>query len=509
MSRASRWLVAAGLALAPSAAHANGLEFPSNGTESFGRGSAWLARATDPLATFYNPAALARNESGVSVTANLIWQNVCFRRRDGGSDPVANGVTAGNGDQLYYQSCNDGKMFPNPQVAFQYRVSEKLGIGVAVMGPSAYGKTSYPTFVDNTSLARSTYGQPVRGPAGSRYIVTDINNLLVWPQLAVGYAVTPRIRLGASLIWGIASVQFGNVALGFNTAQTNQTGRLNERSDQDLEAKVAAKDWFVPGFVLSGHATPIDGLDVAAWFHWSDAIRAQGQADLKAFLYTGNLEQDPTAQTRSTGEKQVQVEVAQPWEARIGARYYKARPKAEDEPVRHGTDPLRDEVFDVELDLEYSHDSSLDKIGVTFNPQYTLDVQGIQVPLPPDASVPHNWKDSFGVRLGGDVNVLPSRLALRAGVWYQSAFVDAKDMHLDFIGAARLGVTGGGTVRLGPVDVQVGYGHIFFKTLDNGGNGALRAITGTAPEFRSNFAVNGGQIKAKADIVSLGVVYRW
>ncbi|RYE73637.1 MAG: hypothetical protein EOO74_12725, partial [Myxococcales bacterium] len=198
-------LVALGLVASPRVASANGFEFPSNGTESFGRGSAWLARATDPLATFYNPAALARNGNAASVSSNLIWQKACFQRRDGGSDPVANGVLVGsNAEQIYGQTCSDGQAFPNPQVALQLRLTDKLGLGVAVMGPSAYGRVSFPTFATNTSLKNSSYGDPVRGPAGSRYVLTEANNLLVWPQIAIGYEVARNVRVGASLIWGIA-----------------------------------------------------------------------------------------------------------------------------------------------------------------------------------------------------------------------------------------------------------------------------------------------------------------
>ncbi|RYE92329.1 MAG: hypothetical protein EOO75_06950 [Myxococcales bacterium] len=178
---------------------------------------------------------------------------------------------------------------------------------------------------------------------------------------------------------------------------------------------------------------------------------------------------------------------------------------------------MRDELFDVEVDLEYSHDSQFKTLGVMFQnplPQITLD-GGIRTEVPADASSAHNWKDSFGVRLGSDVNILPGRLSLRGGAWFQSAFVDARNMHLDFVGSQRLGLTAGGTVRLGPADIQLGYGHIFFKTLDNNGDGSLyasgigqSAVAGT-PFGRSGYAVNGGKIKAKADIVSLGVVVRW
>ena len=38
-------------------------EFPDNGSEQGMRGGAWVARASDPLAAFYNPAGLAGQPS--------------------------------------------------------------------------------------------------------------------------------------------------------------------------------------------------------------------------------------------------------------------------------------------------------------------------------------------------------------------------------------------------------------------------------------------------------------
>ena len=55
--RVSALSLAALLLLMPASAHAeNVTEFPDNGSEQMARGGAWVARASDPLATIFNPA---------------------------------------------------------------------------------------------------------------------------------------------------------------------------------------------------------------------------------------------------------------------------------------------------------------------------------------------------------------------------------------------------------------------------------------------------------------------
>lgn len=502
---------------APSTALANGFEFPSNGPEQFARGSAWLARASDPLAVYFNPAALSRNGTAAQVSANISVQKTCFDRRAAGSGNdnfVQVGTTA---PQLYGRSCSDASPFINPQLAFSYRLTDKLDVGFAVLGPSAIGRAKYPDTTTNTSLGAATRGQPIEGPAASRYIVSEQDSRTLWPQLAFGYEVLPQLRLGASLIWGVADISFGNVSMGLNSNQSRTAdGRLIETGDQDLKARVKAFDAFVPGFAASAMYTIGDSIDVAAWFRWSDSIKAKGEAEITAFVYDSKLKPYPNPQITPTPTGKTDVEVPQPWDLRIGGRYYKTR-QVLTEKGGLLKDPLRDEVFDVALDVQYSRDSAFDTLGIYFRaspPTVVNDpASGAALgSIPADASVPHKWRDAVGVRLGGDYNVLPEQLAVRAGAFFQTSSIDPKYMNIDFVAAQRIGLTVGATYRLGPVDIQGGYGHIFFKTIDNGGEGELKGRTGdvtSTPPNRSTFPINGGKISAVANVFTVGVVPRF
>ena len=86
MSCGRRWLCVAVAASAcfvsVEASSSTGLGSPEAGTAHIGRGGAWLARADDPLATYFNPAALVRNPNGVHLGAQLMLRSHCFERRD-------------------------------------------------------------------------------------------------------------------------------------------------------------------------------------------------------------------------------------------------------------------------------------------------------------------------------------------------------------------------------------------------------------------------------------------
>src|SRR5580692_12924139 len=133
MRRVFRVSAAAVLAVglfSPRLAHATSAEeFPDNGSEQEGRGGAWVARASDPLATFYNPAGLAGQPTRLTLQANLSTQHTCFTRVKAANDTTADCVSQGG---TYPQVCNNGGIFPDPQLAFTYHLSDRIGLGIAV-----------------------------------------------------------------------------------------------------------------------------------------------------------------------------------------------------------------------------------------------------------------------------------------------------------------------------------------------------------------------------------------
>src|SRR5271165_334479 len=167
--RVSAAAVLAAFAMAPRVAHATSVEeFPDNGSEQEGRGGAWVARASDPLATFYNPAGLAGQPTRLTVQANLSMQNTCFTRLKASNDVTNDGTAAGG---TYPQVCNNGSLFPDPQLAFTYRLTDRIGLGIAILGPSAVGNVSWPDFINGGT------------PSPQRYMLVSSNVVLLTPTI--------------------------------------------------------------------------------------------------------------------------------------------------------------------------------------------------------------------------------------------------------------------------------------------------------------------------------------
>ncbi|MBS2014965.1 MAG: outer membrane protein transport protein [Deltaproteobacteria bacterium] len=583
---------ALGLFAASPARASNVTEFPDNGSEQMGRGGAWVARASDPLATTFNPAGLAGQYSKVTVQNGVIFENTCFSRlkalNDTTNDPLA------RADGSFPEVCNDGKATLNPQIGATIRLTDRLGLGLLLIGPSSAGEKNFPDFVNDGS------GQPVAAP--QRYLLVKQSGIIVFPTIGLGYEVVDNLRIGASFAWGISRLQLANASMSLNADGTT--------SANDTRAVLQAQDYFVPGVNLGVLYSPLPELDIAGWFKWSDAIRAYGDVGTATSYYTKqnaggddkNVRYGDTIfedcgtglpiheQTKPcNGGNNARLQITIPVEAKIGIRYHKPRVRAEygevagrptrltsadpepssppsspapgaegppatpapaepppvfsGEPARrlqHVRDPLSTDVFDVELDLTWAHNSQLDPIIIRFpgdpSGKGLLPVSGIQgADLPPNADIKRGYKDVVGVRLGGDYNILPDKLAVRAGGFFESSALDPQYQAIDFIASSRFGLALGATYRIrfggaestSALEIMAGFGHVFFgeqSRTDRGADGQ-RALAGSScngstpsgpttcadgnERYRSKWPVNLGTITSSVNVINVGLAYRF
>ncbi|HEX8789360.1 MAG TPA: outer membrane protein transport protein [Polyangiaceae bacterium] len=533
--------VVSSLWLLPGVARATGvMEFPDNGSEQEGRGGAWVARASDPLATFYNPAGLAGQPTRVTLQANLSMQNTCFTRLKAGNDVTNDGTNAGS---TYPQVCNNGSLFPDPQLAFTYRLTDRIGLGIAVLGPSAVGNVTWPDFINGNT------------PSPQRYLLVSSNVVLLTPTVGVGWEAIDNLRLGAAFIAGTApSIDFINVSPALaEPSAASQTPGTN-----DVRSELKAHDYFIPGFTLGAIWTPIDRLDIAAWYKYMAPIDATGDVITQAYYYQyaqtnpnkiawGDTAYPacynpgtatPSATPCGNGGN-AKVNVTLPMEAKLGFRYH--QPRSDVPAQAHVRDPMATDVFDAELDLTWANNSAFDSIQIRFpgdsSGKGILPANpAIPGNLPPNADVRHHFKDVFGVRLGGDYNVLPDQLALRAGAFFETAAADTTYQNIDFIASDRIGFALGGTYRIkfsesntrggNALDIMAGYGHVFFGTLTNNGPNGLNALSGeqcaagSTPQaggvcsngntqYRSLWPVNLGTITSAINVINVGASYRF
>jgi long-chain fatty acid transport protein len=546
----TRLLLAAAALFTTSSAYASNVtEFPDNGSEQLARGGAWVARASDPLAAFFNPAGLAGQDTKITVQANLSLLNTCFTRvkaaNDTSQEPLADPTTG-----QFPQVCNQASLGPNPQLAATFKLTDRLGLGVAILGPSGVANNVWPEFVnDKNGTAQA---------APQRYLLLAGNALLLTPSIGIGWEPTDRLRIGASFQWGIATLSFANSSLA-----VNDNGTLAR--DNDVKAELSAKDLFIPGFTLGTLWSPSDMVDLAGWFKWSAPVDAVGDVKTSVSYFRPGIagpdgqgvpdskviHGDTAVADCGTGNPTVtvcgpdkgSVKLPIPMEAKIGVRVHGARPGVSQ---AHRRDPLSQDLWDAEVDFTFANNQVLDNLQVRFPANVdgvtgVIPINGTGGTLPPNADVPHNYKNVFGVRVGGDFNAIPDRLAIRAGAFFESNGQDPRYQNIDFIGGQRIGLSVGGTFRVplskreeggvrrgSALEFSLGFMHMFVADQTYSDRNATVGVPGLAgspcnpqsnfvggkcvdgqPVYRTNWPVNLGTITNALNVINVGASYRF
>jgi long-chain fatty acid transport protein len=238
-----------------------------------------------------------------------------------------------------------------------------------------------------------------------------------------------------------------------------------------------------------------------------------------------------------------EVKVPIPMEAKLGVRYHKPRPGIDQ---AHKRDPMSTDSYDLEMNLTWANDSAFSAVNIYFPaPPNAIPVNGTPgVTLPADASVPHVFQDVFGVHLGGDFNIIPDAIAVRAGGYYQSPGKGSTTyQNIDFTGEWEAGLALGFTSRIhlhdfisgfaesSALDLSLGFGHTFIGTSTNTTQSGILALSGTScnggasgnngpkagtnqcadgtQQNRTEWPVNLGTITSSFNQINLGATYRF
>lgn len=499
-----------GILAAPAPAAANGFEISGAGTRPLGRAGAYAARADDSLALAVNPALLADLDHA-NVSANLhmnLW-DACVARTGGYPDVISSGVTVfdnANPDWYtapYARVCNSGMPQFVPQVTAGFRIADGLGIGFGILAPNSVGTSRWGN-ADGTFMTPNN----VLVPTPTRYLLTSADLLLFHPSIGIGYRVNEILSFGLTLHWGIAIIDY---SLMTNTGP-------NEDPSTDILTRLQVTDAFIPGATVSVHVRPTPNFDLMASARFSDSIggvaSASGTLGLRTGTYGvgGDTGYTPTDNTLQN----VTLEAGQPFYFTLAGRYADRHTSREacdpNTPDANGglrrCDGLATENFDVELDALYEHLSQVQDFVVGIpNATATVTSPGgsqLAVPVPPKLPLPHGWSDVLTLRLGSDINVIRNQLAVRVGVSGELPLSNSyvRYMNADFMGGARLGLHVGGTLRVGPVDVSIGYGLVLAETIVNA-NGNARHVGATGNEGQCTGA-GGATYDASRPVSSIG-----
>ncbi len=469
--RALVWvpLLAAAAFVSPAVARAGGFEYIGPGTRAFGRGGAFMARADDPMALGYNPAALAFLPGyQLMLGSHLTLYDACVQRTGGYDDSNVSGTSGFDsrfgmpGDewvrQPFPQVCRSGYPGPSPQLVFTGRILPELGFGVGILAPAAVGNGTW----GNADGTIEVNGRTL--PTPTRYAAVQQDLLLFHPTIGIGWSPVEWLSVGLSFQWGIATVT--------NINHTN-AGLGPEDPAQDVRTVLQAEDLFVPAVILSAHFVPIDALDVVLTARLSDGIDAGATLNLTTGWFgTGEEFSFRPQETALTGAR---LQAGQPLQFGLSVRYadrrVERRHRDHDEAERlsgHIEDPMQTENWDIELDVVYQHNGTVRDFVVTPPMDAAVNVcdggsggQCLSAPLPDGLPLPHGWNDQVSVRLGGDWNVIPGTLALRLGTHFESSGFSPRYQIQDFIPGMRLGLHAGVTLRVERFDISLSYGHIF------------------------------------------------
>jgi long-subunit fatty acid transport protein len=517
------------LLLSPSLARAGSpYEVGDNGSEQLGRAGAWVARASTALAAVENPGALATQRAGVDVGMNLALRRSCFTRLKAAGDTTDDGFAPG---AAYPRVCDDGAPLPVGYAALTFPVGERTSLGFALAGPSGVPNARWPSFVDGR-------------PAPQRYLALESTALFAQPTVALSHRVLPSLSVGASFAWGVAWVKSSAATAALPTAGQRP-------ADNDVKSTVEATDAFVPSGTLGALANLGPLLDVGVAYKLSAPIDARGDARTEVNAFAPRARDGDTSRVvygdtsrADCGQAggvacgdggNARVTIPIPMELKVGARFHLPRARRGDErPSRR--DPMADDLFDLELDLEWTQSSAIDATRVRFPSERgagTIPVAGTAGVIPPEADVPRAYRDVIGVRMGGDVSVVPRRLSFRVGGSYETRADREATQNVDTLAGARVGVAAGATLRLitrerdasgaaGPrtLDVSNGVAQIHVLGREATSGAGVGAFTGVAcasgdasagvcadgtPAHRTPWAVNLGAITSVVHMFHVGL----
>jgi long-subunit fatty acid transport protein len=500
----------AGSLLAAGAALAEGGYFSGTlGARAGGRAGAFAAKADDLSAVYHNPAGLANLEGTLVEVGNQTSYNAySFTRAptvDWGHPTEPNGTIFPN---VTFAKVSNGK--PWQGIVPMLGAASKLGLkdwafALAVYAPPGVGNLSFP-LAPYDAANPPDLSRPQ--PDGQRYMMVDREAIFLKYVASAAWKYGELFGLGASAEW----IHVPRLKYSLVVDATPFAYAANPvYADLDMLATMQASSLFTFNAILGAWYRPVPSLVFAL----------SGQVVPADIVLHGNLSVEPLNQNmgevtlwrNNARASDVKVKLPLPMLARAAVRYRNLVNNRE--------------RFDVELDVEYV---TWSRVG-----RWTIDTmvdgkvlearyQSERMPISPIAIEKH-WRDTFAVRLGGEYAVIPGRLGLRAGGYYETAVANPAYAAVDFPGAAQFGGALGASVFVRRFEVAVAYALKLMPSMtvaeaEARGYQQVPASACPAPYTDPDYCnpnlngapapvVNAGTYTAFSHFLYLGVLYRY
>jgi long-chain fatty acid transport protein len=453
-------------------AHAAGFYFSDRGVRPMGRAGAYVAGADDLGAIWYNPAGLA--DAGTSMMADFSWLRF--------SSEFTRELRIVDADDTvrYVKSptvTGSSPVIPFPTIAGSYAFGDKKQFTVAagVFAPYAAIAT-YPSTVEGQpSPARYALGSF----DGSALVFTGA--WIAWkpPQL------DDRLRIGIG-IGALVGVFQSTVT--FSVSPPDRLVGAPEQPEYDAESRFRVGPIFAPTGNIGIIYKFIDELRVGASFQMPTVISSSTKFDVR--LPTGAVFDG----ARVTGSD-AHVRFKLPHILRVGAE---VRP-----------------IPELRVELAYVREFWSIHDSIELSPE-GVAIEGItglprRVPIPA-IKFPRSFQDSNSFRLGGEYgfDLWGYKMVVRSGLSYETSAIPRDYLSLLTIDMDKITLALGGGVYIGEHwRLDATYAHLFASSVsvpaDTAKIGRVNPIAGNAPLE----AINGGQYAASADLLGVGVQYKF
>lgn len=400
------WVLSLCILTAP--AFAGGLRVPDNSPRALGRAGAFVAKADDLTAIYFNPAGLA-NLKGTQLLISGTYNKLLLDFKRAGIDP---------GTGAPYTSASPKQPFvPVPY----FVVSSDFGLkdwtfALGLQAPSSVGSKNWPE----------------DGP--QRYSVISTAVAMVWYTASVAYRPTKNFAIGISLIWAdMFKLNFKLTVDGNIKALSNPLYKSDETREFDTIVELNAKDRFNFTAIIGLWYRPVKCIDIGLSsmiaplnFNATGTLKVHWPNTYLPLVQDGKIFLSQDGKTPSASDTiPITLSMQMPPDIRFGIRYRHLKGERE--------------VFDIELGVFVEFWRVLEELRVT--PKGGISTYGEFNELPV-ISIKKQYYDTISVRLGGDWNVLPF-LTWRMGLFWESPAVPQAFSNVDFLNFMRFGVSTG------------------------------------------------------------------
>ncbi len=456
-------------------AHAAGLYFSDRGVRPLGRGGAFVAGADDLGSIWYNPAGIA--DAGTSVLADFSWLHFTssFTRQSlATTGPGAGSVTT-------FPTVNGSSpILPIPTIAASYAFGEKKEYTIAggIYAPMT-AITSYPETVPGPNGALS--------PAPSRYSLVSLDgSALVVIGGFFAYKPVEQFQIGAGLQMLTGTFKS---TVNFSANPADRVISAPEDPKYDAFSQLNVGPIFAPSGNIGVTVTPVKQVRIGLSGQLPFAINAPATVNVRL---PNAVEFDKASQDGNSAH----VKFKLPAIFRVGVE---VRP----------TDELRVELAYVRE--FWSNHSSIDIVPDNIK---LLNVTGFPSPFAVNPiSIPRNFQDSNSVRLGGEYRLHLGEydLDLRAGVNYEKSAVPNPYLSVLTIDLDKITLALGGGIHIGKHwRLDAVYAHVFASdTVVTPQEAAVPRVSPVKGNPTATEAVNGGSYSATADVLGIGLNYKF